>query len=79
MEDVELSERMGKIPKQWTTFTEKNKPKFYGQSRFGGFELPAIPEKIQFFWHCKIKQQLFKVFLNFILISPLKIFLGNYI
>ncbi|CAK5026621.1 unnamed protein product [Meloidogyne enterolobii] len=60
LEDVELSERMGKIPKQWTTFTEKNKPKFYGQSRFGGFELPAIPEKIQFFWHCKIKQQLFK-------------------
>uniref|UniRef100_A0A914M6C5 Uncharacterized protein n=1 Tax=Meloidogyne incognita TaxID=6306 RepID=A0A914M6C5_MELIC len=60
LEDVELSERMGKIPKQWTTFTEKNKPKFYGPSRFGGFELPAIPEKIQFFWHCKIKQQLFK-------------------
>uniref|UniRef100_A0A915N1T7 Uncharacterized protein n=1 Tax=Meloidogyne javanica TaxID=6303 RepID=A0A915N1T7_MELJA len=35
LEDVELSERIGKIPKQWTTFTEKNKPKFYGPSRFG--------------------------------------------
>lgn len=60
LEDVELSERMGKIPKQWTTFSEQNKPKFYGPSRFRGFELPAVPDKIQFFWHCKVKQHLFK-------------------
>ncbi|KAF7638447.1 hypothetical protein Mgra_00002124 [Meloidogyne graminicola] len=60
LEDVEISERMGKLPKQWTTFPQHKKQKFYEKSNFDGFEFPSIPERIQFLWHCRIKQFLFK-------------------